>query len=266
MVPDPYNALGVGHDASNEEIKNSYRKLAMRLHPDRLTRMNASEEEIQIASANFATITSAYAILSDEKRKRDYDHIYKYGGYDDLPEVKSRYTRDGSKPGNGRKRRQMGIGYSIYDPFTYILSLGKVQSRSVAGISIPSRLNLAGSLDGGFRLSFSNAEIRTSSSGTVQMTSKTTQFSSGKVVNKVERLTLHQDGRKEIVIEGDNYIERRFSAAPERKPQSLREEEKQEEKDDFTHAAEDIPWYMNAWNAIQESVERCTNPSLDTSE
>ena len=63
MVPDPYNALGVGHDASNEEIKNSYRKLAMRLHPDRLTRMKASEEEMQIASANFIFLHLILSVL-----------------------------------------------------------------------------------------------------------------------------------------------------------------------------------------------------------
>ena len=50
MVADPYKALGLGHDASKDDIKKAYRSLAMKLHPDRLTRNQASEEEMHEAT------------------------------------------------------------------------------------------------------------------------------------------------------------------------------------------------------------------------
>jgi curved DNA-binding protein CbpA len=258
MVLDPYQTLGLTHVAPQGDIKRAYRQLAMRLHPDRLTRMKASPEDIQVATAKFAAVTSAYSLLSDEKRKQQYDHIYKYGGFDDLPEKIAPPTRTGydkpSPSSNNKQRRktQMGIGYAISDPFSYILSQGKTRSTAVAGVSIPSRFHLAHSPDGGVRVSLSSGQLKESPSGTMQFTSKTTQFAQGKRFSKVETTTLHQDGRKEIVIEGDDYIERRFSAAPKRKRHTSRDD------DDLTHTGDDLPWYMTAWNGIRENL--CTNP------
>jgi curved DNA-binding protein CbpA len=258
MVPDPYKALGLTHDASPEEIKRDYRKLAMKLHPDRLTRMQASPDEMQIASSKFAAISAAYLLLSDEKRKRDYDHIYKYGGYDELPEDSPQtqtYETNGTPL---KKTPQVGIGYAVTDPFSYIMSQGKVRSRAVAGISIPSRFHMAHSPDGGFRVSFSSGQLKESPSGTLHMTSKTTQFARGKKFSKVETTTLHKDGTKEVIIEGDDYIERRFCTAPKRKRRTSSEEL----KDDLTHGGDDLPWYMTAWNGLRDNMQMCTNPCV----
>jgi molecular chaperone DnaJ len=60
---DHYSLLGVSRDATAEEIKRAYRKLAIELHPDR----NPSAEE------RFKEITLAYQILSSPARRKRYD-------------------------------------------------------------------------------------------------------------------------------------------------------------------------------------------------
>jgi DnaJ-class molecular chaperone len=260
MVVDPYKTLALTHEASCDDIKRAYRKLALRLHPDRLTRMNASPKEMKEATKMFSEISGAYSLLSDEKRKREYDHIYKYGGYDEEPEKVTPQTSTNpaytKPPSNATKRvPQKGIGYAVSDPFTYILSQGKIRTTTVAGIQIPSRLSLSSNEPGaGFRVAFSNSEIRKTPSGTVKCTSKTTQFVQGKKFSKVETTTVHKDGRKETLIQGDDYTERRFSAAPKRKRRPSQEE------DDLTHTGDDLPWYMNRWNQLTDKLQMCYNP------
>ena len=264
MVADPYKALGIGHDASTDDIKKAYRSLAMQLHPDRLTRNQASEEEMREATTKFAAITSAYGILSDQSRKSEYDHIYKFGGYDEEPTSSSKVSRNGtgSSPGGGPSSspatspKSKGIGYAVSDPVSYILSQGKIRSTTVAGIQIPSRFNMTHSPEDGFRVSFSHGQLRESPSGTLNCVSKTTQFVRGKKFSRMETTTLHKDGRKETVIEGDDYIERRFSTAPKRKRRNPQDE------DDLAHKAtsDELPWYMSAWNGLRDNLQMCYNP------
>lgn len=64
-MSDYYETLGVSRDASTEEIKKAYRKLARELHPD----VNPSEE----AQERFKAVTHAYEVLGDEQSRRDYD-------------------------------------------------------------------------------------------------------------------------------------------------------------------------------------------------
>ena len=68
----PYGILGVDRNANLKHIKSSYRKLALIYHPDKLP-PNASDAEKKVAHTNFAAIGSAYEILSDEGRRREYD-------------------------------------------------------------------------------------------------------------------------------------------------------------------------------------------------
>lgn len=63
---DYYAILGVGKDSTQEEIKKAYRKLALKYHPDR-NKGNPRAEE------RFKEINEAYAVLSDEEKRRQYD-------------------------------------------------------------------------------------------------------------------------------------------------------------------------------------------------
>jgi molecular chaperone DnaJ len=65
-VKDPYDTLGVGRKASDEEIKKAYRKLARQYHPDRNAGDAAAEER-------FKDIQEAYSILSDTEQRRRFD-------------------------------------------------------------------------------------------------------------------------------------------------------------------------------------------------
>jgi len=65
---DFYATLGVSSSASQDEIKTAYRKLAMKYHPDR----NPDNKE---AEEKFKEITQAYEILSDPKKRTQYDQF-----------------------------------------------------------------------------------------------------------------------------------------------------------------------------------------------
>ncbi len=63
---DYYKILGVNKNASDDDIKKSYRKLAMKYHPDHAKGNKSAEEK-------FKKISEAYAVLSDKKKRKQYD-------------------------------------------------------------------------------------------------------------------------------------------------------------------------------------------------
>ena len=69
-----YKILGISKDASNDDIKKSYRKLAMKWHPDRNTENRENSEK------KFKEISLAYNVLSDTIEKRKYD-MMQYSPY-----------------------------------------------------------------------------------------------------------------------------------------------------------------------------------------
>jgi len=69
---DYYKILGVGETAKDDEIKSAYRKLALKFHPDKNPGNKAAEEK-------FKEISEAYYVLSDAKRRDEYDMVRKGG-------------------------------------------------------------------------------------------------------------------------------------------------------------------------------------------
>ncbi len=64
-----YDVLGVQKNASDQEIKKAFRKLAQKYHPD------AGGDE-----AKFKEISEAYETLSDPKKRKEYDQMLMFGG------------------------------------------------------------------------------------------------------------------------------------------------------------------------------------------
>jgi molecular chaperone DnaJ len=72
--PDYYKILGVGKNASDEEIKKAYRKLARQYHPDR----NPGDKK---AEERFKEISQAHDVLSDADKRKAYDRGGMLGGF-----------------------------------------------------------------------------------------------------------------------------------------------------------------------------------------
>ncbi|MGP8080388.1 MAG: DnaJ domain-containing protein [Dehalococcoidales bacterium] len=72
-MKDYYQILGVSEDATEEDIKNAFRKLAFKYHPDK----NPGNEKQ--AEEKFKEINEAYSILSDAGKRRQYDFAKKSG-------------------------------------------------------------------------------------------------------------------------------------------------------------------------------------------
>lgn len=95
-MQDYYSILGVSKNATADELKSAYRKLALKWHPDRNKTSEATEK--------FKTINQAYEVLSDPKKKSAYDQV----GH----EAFSRGGFGRASSGRGGQQYQSG-------PFTY---------------------------------------------------------------------------------------------------------------------------------------------------
>jgi curved DNA-binding protein len=81
MAEDYYKLLGLDKKATNEDIKKAYRKLALKWHPDKNPNDKSAEER-------FKKISEAYAVLSDPKKREEYDT---FGSAD---QFRQRYTQE----------------------------------------------------------------------------------------------------------------------------------------------------------------------------
>ncbi len=70
---DYYDVLGVAHGASRDEIRRAYRKLAQQHHPD----ANQGDEK---AEERFKEVSEAYAVLSDDDKRKEYDEVRRLVG------------------------------------------------------------------------------------------------------------------------------------------------------------------------------------------
>ncbi len=108
-MADHYDVLGVSREASDEEIKKAYRRLARKLHPD----VNPSPE----AAEEFKSVTHAYDVLSDPEQRRRYDMggdegVFGggggFGGFGDIFETFFGGAAGGRGGGRPRERRERG--------------------------------------------------------------------------------------------------------------------------------------------------------------
>ncbi len=106
---DYYEVLGVERKASKDEIKDSYRKLAMQFHPDR----NKSPE----AEERFKEISEAYAVLSDDQKRQKYDTLG-HAGFD------QQYSPEDIYRGTDFDSVFRDVGFDFSDIFRTIFSGG----------------------------------------------------------------------------------------------------------------------------------------------
>lgn len=66
-----YEVLGVEENATEQQIKSQYRKLALKYHPDKL--FDKTKEEKEVSEAEFKAVANAYAILIDPSSRQKYD-------------------------------------------------------------------------------------------------------------------------------------------------------------------------------------------------
>lgn len=96
-MADHYETLGVSREASLEEIKKAYRKLARQLHPD----VNPSEE----AAERFKGVTHAYDVLSDPEQRQRYDMGGQQGGAGGFGDIFETFFGGGFGGGGSRGPR-----------------------------------------------------------------------------------------------------------------------------------------------------------------
>jgi len=113
MGEDLYNLLGVSRTASASDIKQAYRKLASKLHPDK-NPGNASAE------ARFKRVNTAFQVLGDKKRRALYDEFGDAALSESFDEERARMARQwgGQAGGSSWGRGDSGVhGFSIEDLF-----------------------------------------------------------------------------------------------------------------------------------------------------
>ena len=120
MDRDPYQVLGVSRNASEEDIKKAFHKLAKRWHPD----ANPDKPE---AEARFKEISSAYEILEDPDKRRQFDRFghrfadfgdngARGGPVRDFDDANLNEIFEGIFGGRGRGRSRASKGQDIEQP------------------------------------------------------------------------------------------------------------------------------------------------------
>ena len=112
MADELYKTLGVSKNASDEEIKKAYRKLARKYHPDR----NPDDAE---AEEKFKEISAAHDVLADPEKRKEYDAGGQFAGFG-----------GGSPFGRRRRGRRPGFGGADFgDIFSSLFNRGGGRAR-----------------------------------------------------------------------------------------------------------------------------------------
>ncbi|GAB2688484.1 molecular chaperone DnaJ [Kitasatospora kifunensis] len=133
---DYYKVLGVPKDATTAEIKKTYRKLAREFHPD-ANKGDAKAED------RFKDISEAYDVLSDEKRRKEYDEarsLFGSGGMRSGGPGTNGYGFDFGDLFNGA---QTGGGGGIGDVFGGLFNRGGRQAQPRRGADVETEVTLS---------------------------------------------------------------------------------------------------------------------------
>jgi molecular chaperone DnaJ len=98
---DYYNILGLGRSASDKDIKQAYRRLARKLHPD----LNPGNKT---AEAKFKEVNEAYEVLSDVEKRKKYDQYGDNWQYADQFSQAGQSAPGGFSPGGQRTTYEYG--------------------------------------------------------------------------------------------------------------------------------------------------------------
>lgn len=104
MKSDFYELLGVSRDATEDDIKKAYRKLALKYHPDK----NQDDPE---AESKFKKFTEAYTVLTDPEKRAQYDQFGKVDDIPPMPDVSDIFSQ---------MFGGMGFGGGAGDPFSFM--------------------------------------------------------------------------------------------------------------------------------------------------
>ncbi|MDP2577202.1 MAG: molecular chaperone DnaJ [Gemmatimonadota bacterium] len=115
---DYYQALGLPEDASSAAVKKAYRKLAKQYHPD----ANRNDPN---AGERFKEVSEAYAVLSDQEKRKQYDRMRRFTPLDDL-------AGSGATGGERRGFSIDDLGGGLGDLFSSIFDFGRGQKTRVA--------------------------------------------------------------------------------------------------------------------------------------
>jgi len=123
---DFYKILGVAENASADEIKKAYRKLAKQYHPD----ANPNDEA---AAERFKEISEAYSVLSDETKRKQYDEMRRYGAFSAMGGARpgaGGFTSTGPGGSSSFSFEDLGGLGGLGDLFSSIFDAGKRRTRS----------------------------------------------------------------------------------------------------------------------------------------
>lgn len=110
---DHYKVLGLRRNATREEIKEAFRKLAVKFHPDK--HLHSPDAVREQATHRFKQVSEAYEILSDDRKRTNYDFGFsvnnRHGSY---------YNHGGNSRGHSNT---YGYGHH-YNDYSYKRSYG----------------------------------------------------------------------------------------------------------------------------------------------
>lgn len=185
-----YQTLNLSPNASSDEIKKSYKKLAMKWHPDK------NPQNVEEATEKFKKIAEAYDVLGNEEKRRTYDSNDFFDGNfsSNSNRSQSHYFNHHNQDESIRRAFEMFNHFFANDPFF------QMNNRSQRNMGHPNDFFHDPSHRMNNFSSFSSRGFGQSVSTRIT----TTIGSDGKKITRKETTIIHPDGRKETTIEENN--------------------------------------------------------------